>query len=52
MLIAAELRGDRRQQHRFARASRAEDQRMADIRDMQIEPEGRRAHGRGVQKRG
>ena len=40
---AAELQGEQRQQHRLAGAGRADDQGMADIADMQIEPERRAA---------
>ena len=40
---AAELQGEQGQQHRLAGAGRADDQGMADIADMQIEPERRAA---------
>ena len=43
--IAPELCGDQRQQGRFAGPRRSEDQRMADIVDMKVQPEGRRAAG-------
>src|SRR3546814_9517701 len=42
-LIAAELHGDQREQHRFAGAGRSDDQGMADVADMQREAERRRS---------
>src|SRR3546814_10911465 len=44
-LIAAELHGDQREQHRFAGAGRSDDQGMADVADMQREAERRRSFG-------
>ena len=38
---AAELQGEQRQQHRLARSGGADDEGMADIADVQIEPERR-----------
>ena len=49
--IAQRLHGDRAEQRRFAGAGRAEDQRVADVADMQVDPERGRAGGRGVQQR-
>ena len=40
---AAELQGEHRQQHRLAGAGRTDDQRVADVADVQVEPERRRA---------
>ena len=41
VFIALPLQGEEGEQHRFARAGGPDDQRMADIADMQVEPEGR-----------
>ena len=49
--VAAELHRHQRQQHRFAGAGRADDQRVADVADMQAEPERRRAFGLAEQQR-
>ena len=49
--IAAELQGDQGQEHRLARAGRADDQHMADIVHMGGEPERRRTGGLGIEKR-
>ena len=50
--VPAELCRDQRQQGRLSRPRRPEDQRMADIVDMQVQPEGRRAAGDLHQRRG
>src|SRR3546814_6001763 len=50
-LIAAELHGDQREQHRFAGAGRSDDQGMADVADMQREAERRRSFGLGEKQR-
>ena len=43
--VAAELQRHQREQHRFAGACRPDDERMADIADMEAEAERRRAFG-------
>ena len=45
LLIAAKLQGHQRQQHRLAGAGRTDDQRMADIADVEGEAERSRAFG-------
>ena len=49
--VTAELHRHQRQQHRLARAGRADDQRVADVADMEAEPERRRAFGLAVEQR-
>ena len=39
--VAAELRGEEAQEHRFAGAGGAEDERVADVRVMEVEPKRR-----------
>ncbi len=52
LLVAPELQRHQRQQHRFARAGRTNDQRMADIADMDGKPERGRALGLAEQQWG
>ncbi len=49
--IAAKLQGHQSQQHAFAGAGRPDDQRVADVADMQRETEGRRAFRPGEEQR-
>ena len=49
--ITTELQRDQRQQHRLARARRADDHHVADIADVRRKPERRRAPGLRRQQR-
>ena len=50
--VTAELERHQRQQHRFARAGRADDERVADIPDMEGKPERRTSLGLAIEQGG